>query len=341
MNYINLEKKIIVGRNNNPVPPLNIDYDTLESVAFTFINSNNQIQQPPSGSLYFAGSLKMGELPSSILFYSDEATTSGTTLSFLVDTYTAPYIEQIKKKYTEINIEIGQTVDGMKHVLLRDVAFASPRVYIEGVAPSSAVDLATKEWVLEQGFIPADGAEEIISGYVMQAVSGLNIPSAVSQLVNDEGFVDETYVTTALSSKQDLITAQKKLSYSLLSGTPSIPTKTSDLTNDSGYATSSYVQAQVSGKQDKIDNAHKLAYSLLSGTPSIPTKTSDLTNDSGYATSSYVQAQVSGKQDTLTFDSTPTSASLNPVTSNGIYQALQNIQPRRRRTAIHRHHCRA
>lgn len=33
----------------------------------------------------------------------------------------------------------------------------------------------------------------------------------------------------------------------------------------------------------------------------------------------------SNKQDTLTFDSTPTSGSSNPVTSDGIYQALQNV----------------
>ena len=31
------------------------------------------------------------------------------------------------------------------------------------------------------------------------------------------------------------------------------------------------------------------------------------------------------KQDNLTFDNTPTSGSTNPVTSNGVYQALQNV----------------
>lgn len=33
---------------------------------------------------------------------------------------------------------------------------------------------------------------------------------------------------------------------------------------------------------------------------------------------------ISAKQDKLTFDSTPTSCSSNPVTSDGIYQALNN-----------------
>lgn len=41
---------------------------------------------------------------------------------------------------------------------------------------------------------------------------------------------------------------------------------------------------------------------------------------------SALQTAVSGKQDRLTFDNTPLSGSTNPVTSGGIYNALQNIQ---------------
>ena len=45
----------------------------------------------------------------------------------------------------------------------------------------------------------------------------------------------------------------------------------------------------------------------------------------GHATSKkYVDTQLSSKQDTLTFDTTPTSASTNPVTSGGVYTALGN-----------------
>ena len=40
---------------------------------------------------------------------------------------------------------------------------------------------------------------------------------------------------------------------------------------------------------------------------------------------SALQTTVSGKQDRLTFDSTPLSGSSNPVTSGGIYNALQNV----------------
>lgn len=40
---------------------------------------------------------------------------------------------------------------------------------------------------------------------------------------------------------------------------------------------------------------------------------------------SALQTAVSGKQDRLTFDSAPISGSSNPVTSGGIYNALQNV----------------
>lgn len=100
------------------------------------------------------------------------------------------------------------------------------------------------------------------------AVSGLNVPSSISDLENDSGFITSSYLssyytktetdallsskadTSALSTKQDLIDASNKLDYALLSGTPTIPTKTSDLTNDSNYATSSYVDSAVSSKMN-------------------------------------------------------------------------------------------
>ena len=68
--------------------------------------------------------------------------------------------------------------------------------------------------------------------------------------------------------------------------------------------------------------------------PTIPAKTSELTNDSGFLTQHqdisgkanasdvYTKTQtdtlLAGKQNTLTFDSTPTASSTNPVTSGGV-----------------------
>lgn len=53
----------------------------------------------------------------------------------------------------------------------------------------------------------------------------------------------------------------------------------------------------------------------------VPTNVSAFTNDAGYLTAQ----DISGKQDTLTFDTTPTQNSTNPVTSGGIYNAIANI----------------
>ena len=53
--------------------------------------------------------------------------------------------------------------------------------------------------------------------------------------------------------------------------------------------------------------------------------TSDIPDTSGLATQSAVTAALALKQDALTFDSSPTANSTNPVTSGGIYTALQNI----------------
>lgn len=51
----------------------------------------------------------------------------------------------------------------------------------------------------------------------------------------------------------------------------------------------------------------------------LPKKVSELTNDAGYLTS---HQDISGKQDKLTFDTTPTANSSNPVTSGGVKTAL-------------------
>jgi len=57
------------------------------------------------------------------------------------------------------------------------------------------------------------------------------------------------------STKQDKIDSSHKLSYSLLSDTPTIPTKTSELTNDSGFLTQhqSLAAYRTSADQDVID----------------------------------------------------------------------------------------
>lgn len=124
-----------------------------------------------------------------------------------------------------------------------------------------------------------------------------------------------------------------------------VPTKTSDLTNDSDFITSADVPEGAAASTTtplmdgtaavgtettfaRGDHRHPtdtsrapLASPTFTGTPAAPTASAG-TNTTQIATTAFVATAVSGKQNTLTFDTTPTSGSTNPVTSGGIFTAL-------------------
>lgn len=65
-----------------------------------------------------------------------------------------------------------------------------------------------------------------------------------------------------------------------------------------------------------------LTYILTKIKSFIPTNISELNNDKNYVTSDSVTTSLATKQDKLTFDTTPTTSSKNPVTSDGIKKAI-------------------
>lgn len=134
--FINKNKKILVGRNNQPTTvSLNLDFHTKGYIEFTFIDDQNKIEKiDPHQKYYFAGKLK------DVLFLSKTFTLTSSTITFEVDTYTEPFLAEITKRNTEIEIELGIYDETFQKVLLRDYAFAQPRVYIEGLNPAK-VDL--------------------------------------------------------------------------------------------------------------------------------------------------------------------------------------------------------
>lgn len=77
-----------------------------------------------------------------------------------------------------------------------------------------------------------------------------------------------------------------------------IPTKISDLTNDSSFVTTDNLNSILAGYQAKGDYV----------------VTSDLNN------------RLESKQDKLTFDSAPVESSNNPVTSGGVFSAINTLQ---------------
>ena len=222
IHYINIEKKRLVGRNNQPnALPLILDFHTLGNIQFCLIDDKNQIRALPENSaLTFAGSVKMGEISQNILFLSTTYTVSeDNVINFTVDTYTEPFLTQIKKKNTEINVEISiKFEDGHQKLLLRDYAYACPRVYIEGVPPTPVEYYYTK-----------DEVDSLINGVKA------DIPTKTSELINDSNFVTSSDVEESLSAYQPISGMN---AYALKAD---IPTKTSELINDSGFITSSQI----------------------------------------------------------------------------------------------------
>ncbi len=87
-----------------------------------------------------------------------------------------------------------------------------------------------------------------------------------SQIPNVSNFIT--------ASSTDTLT-NKSISYTQLTGTPTIPTNNNELSNGAGYITAS--------STDTLTNK-SLSYSQLTGTPTIPTNNSSLTNGAGYIT---------------------------------------------------------
>ena len=135
---------------------------------------------------------------------------------------------------------------------------------------------------------------------------------------------------------------------------PSIPSKTSELTNDSGFVTNTAMQSALDQKVDKVagkglstedfTSAEKTKLAGIEAGAQVNTITGvkgdaeaayrtgdvnitkaniglgnvDNTSDLDKPISTATQTALDGKQNTLTFDTTPTAGSTNPVTSDGI-----------------------
>lgn len=169
----------------------------------------------------------------------------------------------------------------------------------------------------------ADLATVATSGLYSDLSGTPSIPSSVSELTNDSGFLTSGDVSeVALSG-----------SYNDLLNKPAIPDSTSDLTNDSNFVSdANYVHTDSnftlgekgklasieSGAEENVIEVIKVngvSQSVVSKEVdlTVPTKTSDLTNDSGFITSAPVSS-VNGQTGAVTL-SIPTVSST--VTAGG------------------------
>ena len=157
------------------------------------------------------------------------------------------------------------------------------------------------------------------------------IPTQVSQLVNDLGYINKNVtnlVNYTLTS--NLSNVALTGDYSDLTNKPTIPTKTSELTNDSGFIdknvndlnyytlSSNLSVVATTGDYTDLSNLPTLStvattgfysdlinkptlsavassgdYDDLTNKPTIPTKTSELTNDSGFITNANIPTKTS------------------------------------------------
>lgn len=131
-------------------------------------------------------------------------------------------MNEIKKRNTEIQIELGYNTSGIQKVLLRDYAFAQPRVYIEGLNPSKV-----------------NFADYYTKGEVDELIKNVDVPTKVSELENDVGYLtgytEADPIFSATSGQFELKSEAFDGDYNSLTNKPTIPTKISELQNDSGF----------------------------------------------------------------------------------------------------------
>ena len=220
---------------------------------------------------------------------------------------------------TITNIKESTAANGTSVVTFSDgktLSIKNGRNGVNGNTPVKSVDY----------FTPAE-IEEIVNDAAADAAELVNVPTKVSELANDKGYITSVpaeYVTdTELNEKGYLTQHQDLSSYAKKSEIPTVPTKVSAFTNDAGYLKSytetdptvpswakasskpSYTKSEVglsnvdNVKQYSASNPPPYPVTSVNGktgtvTITVPTKTSELTNNSGFLTA---HQDISGKAD--------------------------------------------
>jgi hypothetical protein len=124
------------------------------------------------------------------------------------------------------------------------------------------------------------------------------IPSKVSDLTNDSGFITSS----------------------------SLPTKTSELTNDGSSSSDSLVYVETSATSGLIKNDGTIDTSAYITSSSLPTKTSDLTNDGSSSSDSLVYVETSATTGLIKNDGTiDTSAYITSSALSGYLQTTDVV----------------
>lgn len=104
-------------------------------------------------------------------------------------------------------------------------------------------------------------------------------------LKGDQLLVYTQKVKEGLASKQDKISADSKLDYSLIANTPTIPTNNNQLTNGAGYQTAEQVQTAISSA---IGNISSFSFEIVENLPT-----------TGSSSKIYLKAKGTGDTDNI------------------------------------------
>lgn len=154
-----------------------------------------------------------------------------------------------------------------------------------------------------------------LSGDYNDLINKPSIPTLVSQLTNDAGFITNTSLSWSnISGKPAFHVVATSGDYSDLINKPTIPTALSQLTNDPGFITNtSLTWSNISGKPSFHAVAISGNYNDLSNRPTIPSALTQLTNDANFITlTSLTWSNISGKPN------------FHGVATSGNYNTLNN-----------------
>ena len=182
--------------------------------------------------------------------------------------------KQIESALSETNqIESDLTIPKQSPVFYTGVDSPTIKMNIDNSKREISADLIpeipTKVSELENdtGFITEENLPEMPE-----------VPTKTSELVNDSGYITDEDVPKKVSELENdsgFITAND------IPAPQEVPTKTSDLSNDSGFITSSDLPTKTS---ELINDSGFITEKDIPDLKDIPTKTSELINDSGFIT---------------------------------------------------------
>lgn len=100
------------------------------------------------------------------------------------------------------------------------------------------------------------------------------------------------------------------------------PITAEESTGEVTFTTETVPTGVISGTFRIIDSVNGIVPTERGGTGVAATSNDNLLTQLGAASTSALNTGLAGKQNTLTFDTTPTSGSTNPVTSGGVYEKI-------------------